>query len=197
MKSATSKDIPAIVEILTRAFLENKSVNRCIKQDSRRHKRIENQIKYICRISLRCKMAFLNENKTGAVLCSLSNVRGATLLDDLFYFFKVSGVKLGLQLLKREKLLKQILPQGAYCHLWLIGVDNEFQSKGAGTKMISDLKNICSDMHLPIYLETSTPRNRLFYEKNGFKLYNSVQLPTDTFELYFYCWNPAQDGSVE
>lgn len=193
MECATRKDMPAIVEILTAAFLDNKSVNRCVKQDSQRKKRIENQIKYVCRIALRCKMAFLNENNTGAVLCSLSNVKGATLLDDLFYFFKVSGAKLGFQLLKREKLLKQILPHGAYCHLWLIGVDNEFQSKGAGTHMISYMKNICREKQLPIYLETSTPRNRMFYEKNGFKLYHTTQLETDDFELYFYCWNPMQD----
>lgn len=193
MKSATKKNIPAIVKILAPAFSDNKSVNRCVKQDSRRYKRIENQIKYISSICIRNKMAFLNENMTGTVLCTLSNGGGATLLDDLYYIFKVSGVKLGLQLIKREKLLKQILPNDNYCHLWLIGIDKESQSKGNGTKIISFLKKNCRDQQLPIYLETSNQRNKIFYEKNGFKLYHRTQLSTDNFELYFYYWDPREN----
>lgn len=64
MKFATKKDIPLMVEILTPAFPDNLSVNRCVKQTKNRIERIKNQVKYIARISLRNRMAFINEEKT-------------------------------------------------------------------------------------------------------------------------------------
>lgn len=193
MRNATKHDVPVIVRLLAPVFSDNQSVNRCVKNDSNRLTRIENQIKYVSRISLRDKMAFINDEKTGALLCNLSNGKKATVIDDLYYLFKVSGIKLGLQLIKREKLLKQMIPGKDFCHLWFIGVENNFQGKGYGTKMIDFLKKTCRERSLPIYLETSNRRNLKFYEKNGFSLYHKSQLPTDDFELYFYYWNPNQN----
>lgn len=188
MITASKEDIITIVKILAPAFNANQSVNRCIKQDKRRFQRIENQIKYVSRISLRDKMAFLNDEKTGVILCNLSNGSKATPLDDLFYMTQVSGIKLGLQLIKREKILKEILPSINYCHLWFIGIESSMQGNGIGSKMIHALMDICKKKKLPIYLETSNSRNLKFYESNGFKLYHKTQLSMDNFELYFYKW---------
>lgn len=193
MITATKSDIPLMVDILAPAFSDNLSVNRCVKQTPDRYQRIRNQVKYIARISLRNRMAFLNEQKTGVVLCNLSQGKKATLFDDIWFLWKVSGLKLGLQLMKREKLLKQIIPDEDCCHLWFIGVSTESQGKGHGSEMIASLKKICSEKKLPIYLETSNLRNLAFYEKNGFRLYKKNRLPTDDFDLYFYSWHPEQN----
>lgn len=190
---AKKKDIPTIVKILTPPFSSNKSVNRCVKQDHKRLLRIENQIKYVSNISIRNNMAFINTRKTGAVLCSLSNGKKATMLDDLYFLSHVSGLKLGLQLMKREKLLKKIHPDTAYCHLLYIGVENDAQGKGIGTQMLKYVKQICRDRNLQIHLETSNLRNLKFYEKNGFNLYRKMKLPMDDFELYFYSWDPLRN----
>lgn len=187
---ATEKDIPLMVEILAPAFSDNLSVNRCVNQTLNRFDKIKNQVKYIARISLRNRMAFINEQKTGVVLCNLSYGKKATVFDDIWFLWKVSGLKLGLQLMKREKLLKQIIPDENCCHLWFIGVSPEWQGKGTGSEMIADLKKICSEKKLPICLETSNRRNIAFYEKNGFRLYNKTRLPGDNFVLYFYSWHP-------
>jgi len=190
MKNAKRDDIPILINILTPPFSTNLSVNRCVKQDDKRLQRIKNQIRYISKISIRNNLAFVNTTKTAVMLCNLSNGRKANILDDLYFIFKVSGLKLGLQLLKREKLLKQLHPKTNYCHLWFIGVKNEAQGNGIGTKMISYLKQKCQEKSLPIYLETSNPDNLKFYEKNGFKLYKTIKLPMDNFDLYFYSWLP-------
>lgn len=192
MIPATKTDIPLMVDILAPAFSDNLSVNRCVRQTPDRIDRIKNQVKYIARISLRNHLAFLNEQKTGVVLCNLSQGKKATVLDDIWFLWKVSGLKLGLQLMKREKLLKQIIPDENSCHLWFIGVSPELQGKGLGTEMISALQKICSEKKLPIYLETSNLRNLAFYEKNGFRMYKKTRLQTDDFDLYFYSWHPEK-----
>ncbi len=190
MINARRKDIPTLIKILTPPFSANLSVNRCVKQDGRQLQRIENQIRYVSNISIKNSFAFIDTTKKGAVLCNLSNGRKATILDNLYFLFKVSGMKLGLQLIKREKLLKQIHPKLNHCHLWFIGVENASQGDGIGTRMIEYLKQICQEKRLPIYLETSNPNNIKFYEKNGFKLNRIIKLPMDDFELYFYSWDP-------
>lgn len=187
LKLATKKDIPNIINTIVPAFNNNQSVNRCVKQDRKRLLRIENQIKYVCRLSIKNKMAFITDDKKGAVLCTISTGKKASVFDDLYFIFKVSGIKLGLQLLKREKLLKQFKPQNqAYCHLWFIGVSPEIQGTGIGSKIMGEIKSLCKEKNLPIYLETSNERNIAFYEKNGFTLYKKEQLVTDEFLLYFF-----------
>lgn len=195
MINATKEDIPTIVKILTTPFSTNQSVNRCVLQDHRRIQRIENQIRYVSNISIRNNMAFLNTTQTGAVLCNLSKGKHATLWDDLFFLFRVSGLKLGLQLIKREKLLKQIHPKKDFCHLWFIGVEDAFQGKGIGTEMMDYIKQICQEKSLSIHLETSNIRNSGFYENNGFTLYRKIRLPMDDFELFFYSWDPASPAT--
>jgi len=190
MTHATKIDISAIINILTPAFASNLSVNRCVKQDAKRLQRIENQIRYISRISIRNQLAFINSDKTAAALCNLSLGKKATVFDDLYFLFKVSGLKLGLELMKREKLLKQHQPKSQFCHLWFIGVDVEVQGKGIGSKLLNEIKQLCTQNNWPIYLETSNTANLNFYRKNGFELYKQLTLPVDDFELYFFRWMP-------
>ena len=190
MQQATKEDIPSLINILAPAFADNRSVNRCVKQDSKRMERIENQIRYISNISLRNEMAFVNKDKTTAMLSNLSYGSKATLSDDLYFITKVSGVGLGLQLLKREKLLKAMNPTYDFCHLWFIGVVPELQGQGLGTETLNFLKAQCEQKGLPIHLETSNPRNIKFYENNGFTLQEKKRLPMDNFDLYFYAWQP-------
>lgn len=192
MINARKNDIPMLIKILTPPFSTNLSVNRCVKQDGKRLQRIENQIRYISKISIRNNFAFVNTTKTGAVLCNLSNGRKSNILDNLYFIFRVSGLKLGLQLLKREKMLKQLHPKSDYCHLWFIGVENSSQGNGIGTKMIKHLKQTCHIKGLPIYLETSNSDNMKFYEKNGFNHYKTIKLPMDDFELHLYSWVPQK-----
>ncbi len=192
MIRATKKDIPTLIKILSTPFFYNNSVNRCIKKDNKKQQRIENQIKYVSNISIKNNMAFINDSLNGAVLGVLSNGIKATLWDNLFFLFKVSGVKLGLNLIKREKILNQVSQEKNYFHLWFIGVCSEMQGQGAGSQMLSDIKIICREKSLPIYLETSNKRNLVFYERNGFKLYKKMRLPMDDFDLYFFKWNPEE-----
>ena len=190
MNKATQKDIPELIRILADPFSDNLSVNQCVKQDRNRLKRIENQLRYICKISLRNELAFINNQKSSAILCNFSKGKKANLFDEIYYILKVSGLKLAFKLLKREQLLKAILPKINYCHLWFIGVEKDKQGQGLGSESIEFLKNYCQEINLPIYLETSNPENIKFYEKNGFTLYHKEQLSTDSFVLYFFLWNP-------
>ena len=189
MIQAQKKDIRLIQDILTPSFEDNKSVNRSVKQDHKRLERIRNQIKYASKISIANEMAFLNDDKTCAVLCNPLDGVKASVLDDLFYIRKVSGVKLGLQLMKREKLIKQFHPIRPFCHLWYLGVLPDCQGKGIGGKMLREIQQYGIEKTIPIYLETSNEQNLRFYESHGFEKYHEVRLPTDDFKLYFYKWD--------
>jgi len=192
MITAREKDIPALIRILTPPFETNRSVNRCVKQDDKRLQRIAKQIRYVCKISIRNNLAFMNSSQTGALLCNLSDGKKSTILDDFLFILQVSGLKLGLQILKREKQLKQLRPKTNYCHLWFIGVLNDWQGNGVGSQLLTCLKQRCKEKNLPIYLETSNAFNIPFYERNGFRLIKTRKLPMDDFEIYFFSWSPNE-----
>jgi ribosomal protein S18 acetylase RimI-like enzyme len=137
-------------------------------------------------------MAYINKAKTAAILCHLSYGKKANIWDDLYFIFKVSGIKLVLQILKREKLLKDLHPKTKFCHLWFIGVKNELQGQGHGSQMLDAIKSICLGKQLPIYLETSNKDNINFYLNNGFVLEKTVQLPMDDFEIYLFSWQVSK-----
>lgn len=187
---AQKQDIPQLIKILLYPFQYNLSVNRCIKQDKKKLARISNQIRYVAKISIKNNWAFMNNDKTTAVLCVPSDGKQATVVEDFFFIRKVSGLKLGFKLMKRERLIAKYHPSTPFCHLWYIGVDITLQRKGEGSKMMRFIQGKCREENLPIYLETSNEDNIRFYQKNGFEMYDSVQLPGDDFTLYFFKWLP-------
>ncbi len=189
MHPVLQEDIPKVAQLLAQAFDDNKSVNRCIKQGSKRKNCIYRLMRYVCKTSVRNKMAFIHPSRNGVLLCTYSNGIKPSFWDDLQYILQVSGLKLGLKLLKRERLLNQRHAKNKYCHLWFIGMDASHQGKGIGSEMMTSIKKVCQMQKMDIYLETSNLRNLAFYEQNGFTCYLKEQLTTDDFPLYFFKWS--------
>ncbi|MCH5720406.1 hypothetical protein [Niabella hibiscisoli] len=69
MQKATRNDKALIVDILTKAFSDNKSVNYIIKQDQRRAERIRELCHYSFEICLRFGEIFISED---GVACALT-----------------------------------------------------------------------------------------------------------------------------
>jgi GNAT superfamily N-acetyltransferase len=72
---------------------------------------------------------------------------------------------------------RQRLMKGEYLYLNALGVSPEKQGTGLGSKLVKAMiENL--DPQYPIYLETESERNVRFYEKLGFKVLNTIEVPT-------------------
>ncbi|MEU3731978.1 GNAT family N-acetyltransferase [Streptomyces sp. NPDC033538] len=68
------------------------------------------------------------------------------------------------------RLTDGIHPSGrAHAYLWMIGVAPERQGEGLGTVLIESVLDRCDREGLPAYLEASSARSRVLYERLGFE----------------------------
>ncbi|GAA2591192.1 MULTISPECIES: GNAT family N-acetyltransferase [Streptomyces] len=77
------------------------------------------------------------------------------------------------------RLTEDIHPAGrAHAYLWMIGVAPGRQGEGLGTALIERALGRCDREGLPAYLEASSARGRVLYERLGFEFTGrALELP--------------------
>ena len=172
----TDRDL--VVNILTRAFNENLSVNYMVRQDGKRAHRIRYFMEYSFDVCDDSGEVFLSEDKTGCALVLFPDQRSTTLKTALLDI-KLVAFCLGLSNIKktlaREAKIKNLHPEHIY-HIWFLGVEPNEQNKGTGSRLLSELIQDGRSRQRSICLETSTLKNIPWYEKFGFHIYHELDL---------------------
>ncbi len=174
-----------VVDILTRSFDNNKSVNYIIKQDKKRVQRIKNLMDYSFEVCHMFGDVFLSDDKKACALIVLPDKKKTNLksiLLDLKLIVSCIGMSNIKKAMDRESRIKKLHPEEAMYYLWFIGVDPNAQNKGIGSALLNKVINEGAKKNRSTYLETSTLRNIPWYEKFGFKIYNELDLG---YRLYF------------
>lgn len=66
-------------------------------------------------------------------------------------------------------------PKHWYLHY--IGVEPRRQGRGLGGTLMNPVLELCDRERIPAYLESSTDRNKMLYERNGFSLTGVFDMP--------------------
>lgn len=170
LRKATEKDKDRIVDILSTAFNDNKSINFVVKQDLRRENRLKFLINYSFFMGMEFGDVFLTEDKQACAIVLYPHKKKTTFKAiwwDTQLVFRCIGLINLFKVTERETSLKKFYPNENFAHLWYIGVDPKSQGLGIGTDLMQQLLN---KVKLPFYLETSTERNLPFYKKFGFEV---------------------------
>lgn len=181
--SVTDKD--SVVNILARAFDDNKSVNYVIPRDGKRRQRIRHLMAYSFDVCNRFGDVFISDDRTACALVLFPDKKKTTLLSiwrDVRFIASCTGLFNAGKVLNREAKIKRLQPAGALYYLWFIGVDPMRQNKGAGSKLLEELIRESERLNRTLCLETSTARNLPWYRKFGFTVYNELHL---TYRLFF------------
>ena len=179
MFKAQSKDRSFITHLLAQSFDDNKSVNYIIPQDHRRCRRLLRLMEYSFDYCQLHGNVYLSDDRQGCALVvyphKVKNSVRSTLLD-LRLIATCVGLANLKKTLQREALLKKLHPREPFCYLWFIGVSATAQHKGIGSALLRDLLEQCDHEALPVYLETSVERNVPWYERFGFKVYETLDM---------------------
>lgn len=185
MIRAGIEDKNRIVNILSNAFDDNKSVNYIIQQDAKRKQRIRNLMAYSFDLCHSFGNVFMSEDKKGCALILLPDKKKTTLRSILLDTkLAVSAIGLAniIKAMKREAAINKIHPDGIIYYLWFIGVDATDQGNGVGSKLLESVIQEGLSQKRTICLETSTIKNLPWYEKHGFKTYLDLD-----FGYTLYC----------
>ncbi|HEY0668474.1 MAG TPA: GNAT family N-acetyltransferase [Sphingobacteriaceae bacterium] len=173
------------MDILTKSFDDNQSVNYIVQQDSKRLERIRALMDYSFEVCHSFGEVFLSEDKKACALVLFPDQKRTNLksiLLDAKLIFSCVGVGNIQKALTRESKIKNLQSKELMYYLWFIGVDPQYQNTGAGTKLLNDLIEDSSVQRRPILLETSTFKNIPWYKKFGFNIYNELDLG---YKLFF------------
>ena len=193
MIQATYKDKSLIVDILTKSFDTNKSVNYVIIQDNKRERRIHKLMDYSFELCWMFGEIYLTPDKKGVVLILLPHKKKTTLYgiwQDLTLAFCSVGITRAFKVLDRESKIKKYHPK-EFMYLWYIGVIPQEQSKGIGSSLLQEIINLGNQRNLPVYLETSTERNLPLYKRFNFKIYQEL-----IFDYTLYLFKKEPDSIV-
>ena len=185
MIKAKYSDKNLVVDILTKSFNTNQSVNYIVRQDAKRVQRVRALMDYSFEVCYLFGDVFLSDDKKACALITYPDKKKTNLksilLDVKLIFFAV-GLKNIKKTLARETLINKVQPKELKYYLWFIGVDPEYQNEGIGTILLDELIEDSEHKKRPIYLETSTLKNLPWYQKFGFQIYHELDL---SYKLFF------------
>lgn len=185
MIKATYADKSLVLDILTKSFEKNKSVNYIIRQNHKRFRRIYELMDYSFEQCYLFGEIYLSDDRKACALILYPHKKTTTLKTirlDFKLLFHTISLKNISKTLKRESKIKQIQPKTNMLYLWFIGVEPKHQFTGLGTKLLTELMGYAQQQQLPVYLETSTIQNLPWYKKHGFQLYHQLDL---SYKLHF------------
>lgn len=185
MKRAAYSDKNMIIEILSKSFDTNQSVNYIVKRDDKRQERIRSLMDYSFEMCYLFGEVYLSDDDKACALVLYPDKKKTTLksiLLDAGLLLNCIGISNTHKAMDRESKIKKLQPQETMYYLWFIGVDPKFQGSGVGSDLMNSLIDDSEKQQRPIFLETSTLRNLPWYKKFGFEIYNELEL---SYKLYF------------
>ncbi|MES2063106.1 MAG: GNAT family N-acetyltransferase [Bacteroidota bacterium] len=185
MIKADIVDKKSVVQLLTKAFEDNQSVNYIVLNDDKRKERIAALMDYSFEMCSLFGEVWLSDDRKACALLLYPQNKKTTLsaiLLDVQLIFKAIGIGGIKKALDREKKIKSKQAKEPMAYLWFIGVEPSEQGKGMGSKLLQEVITLAETRQLPVYLETSTLKNLPWYERYGFTTYDQLDL---TYTLYF------------
>ena len=162
MIRASNRDKELVVNILTKSFEENKSVNYIVKQDEKRVTRLKKLMGYSYDVCHLFGEVFLSDDKKGCALIVMPDKKKTTLKSiflDIYLVTSVIGLNNVKKAISRESKINKLHPKEPFYYLWFIGVDPSQQSQGTGTRLLKEIIKEGKSKGRPIFLETSTLKN--------------------------------------
>ena len=136
-----------------------------------------------------CEHVYINTQQTGVAVWLPPGVATRfSLHRSLIIFLKrllktngLNGVKRGMSL---NRLTAKYHIKEPHFYLYLIGVKSDRQGMGIGAELLDAGLQVCDELGVPAYLESSNSKNNPLYERYGFKIIQEIQLPDNGPKLY-------------
>ena len=175
IRLATSADVPAVADMLARAFDDDPLAIFSHPRASSRPRRLAYFFALRMRSLLGEEMCFCDEDRRGAALWAPHDAWRAS-----------PGEQLRLMRLANRRLpwllagftrMEKLHPHEAHYYLMTLGVSPEAQGQGLGSRLMTPMLERCDREGVPAYLESSKERNIAFYARHGFRVTEEMRFP--------------------
>jgi hypothetical protein len=175
MKEAKLTDKDYVVEVLENAMRHNPTLN-AISRKVRGKVRLKPLLEYAFIYSISRKGVFLSDNR--ACIAFMNFSKGHANWSNILYLLKliIRGVSFSkvISIISHLRKIKSFKPEGSdYLHFWFLGSSKESDLK-ASRCFIEELFQIAESKKLPIYAETTLPKNETVFKRFGFTTYQKL-----------------------
>lgn len=172
------KDKKIVVNILSKAYDKNETINETIIQDTKRDYRLRVLMEYSFDIAYRFGQVCFSENKESVALIIFPETKKAslkTILLDIKLLLFCTGFLKAIRALSREKAIKKIHPQAPLIYyIWYFGTNPGCARKGIGSDLMNDLIEDSLPRKRTMCVEARIEQNMLWYQKFGFVIYHEL-----------------------
>ena len=190
-------DVPRMAAALADAFADDPAMSWVVPDDGVRRDMTERAFTlFFERLWLEQDECYTTTNGVGAAVWELPDR------------WKVgAGAQLGLmprlvsiyrrhtpRLLRSFFKLESGHPADPHYYLPFVGVVPEWQGRGLGASLLKPVLDRCDAEGMPAYLEASSPRNRVLYERHGFAVTEEFHLGKGSPPLWRMWRDPQETG---
>ncbi|MGD1840053.1 MAG: GNAT family N-acetyltransferase [Thermonemataceae bacterium] len=176
---AQRKDKKAVVDILSQSFATDPQVSWIVGNEPKKEKRMRRLMAYAFELAMVNGSVQLTADKKAVAIWRnhRSKRMSGFLFIEMMNFALAFGSKRLSRISKMERQVVDKYPKDKdFKYLWFLGTLPTEQGKGYGSALLKPALEDCASKNQNVYLETSTKSNVAYYEKKGFKIYDSVTL---------------------
>ena len=181
IRRAEVADHPVVAEALARAFLEDPAWEHLLPDRGDRERRLraffEAELRHLAPERLEVWMTDDGDAAAGWAPPGMWAVPIATTIRETAEMTRVFGRRLPLALRTLLRLERRHPRRPRHWYLHYLGAIPERQGRGLGSALMRPMLEHCDRERLPAYLEASTERNRALYERHGFDLLDTFDMP--------------------
>ncbi len=181
VRKACPEDVPALNQMLARAFDDDPFVNWFCLQDGHRTEHAERFFdNFLRRLALPYNEVYTTDDLRGAALWSPPGKWDLGLVQQLYLLPEIArttGIRRLVSRIVGLNAVTQKHPKVPHWYLQILGTEPELQSRGIGSALLEPILRFCDQNQMPAYLENSKERNISFYENKGFRVTRITKLP--------------------
>jgi GNAT superfamily N-acetyltransferase len=175
VRKGDGAEVAAMAAVLARAFFDDPAFTWVLRGDMRRMKVLRRGFElFLRRVWLAEQHTYTTAHTAGVAVWEPPGAWKHGLLEQLrllpgmlaAFTRHLPRVVRALAVLEAGHPAEPAHPPHYY--LAFLGVDPPWQGRGLGGALLSPVLARCDDERAPAYLESSTTRNRLLYERHGF-----------------------------
>jgi ribosomal protein S18 acetylase RimI-like enzyme len=181
IRRATVNDHPRVAETLARAFIEDPAWAHLLCDRDERERRLrgffDSELRHLA--PQRLELWTTEDGAAAAAWCPPGRwaLPLGTMIRQAPAMLRVFGRRLPLALRSGLSVERGHPRRPRHWYLHYLGAVPERQGRGLGSALMAPMLELCDREQIPAYLEASTERNRALYERHGFELVETFDMP--------------------
>lgn len=179
VRPATPEDLPTIERALGLAFADDPVWQFVIRKRDRFAQRVGTFLGMVARAHLDDGTVFVTDDGAAAAIWAPPKrwrIEPQHVLGNLWSVTRAGGLGVWRRFPAMAEIERQH-PSGAHWYLAVIGTEPAHQGHGLGSALLAPMLQRCDEEGLGAYLESSKQQNIPYYERHGFRVTGTIQVP--------------------